>query len=75
MSRLNRAERALLRVFLEAWPELVARDDAAERSGYSATSSSFSNALRRLRTLELIRGWTADDTLAEQAATGPADLQ
>jgi hypothetical protein len=68
MSRLGKAERLLLKVFLGAWPSAVSREDAAEQSGYSIKSSSFDNALSRLRTLELIHGWTADETLAEQAA-------
>lgn len=68
MGRLGKAERTLLRVFLDAWPQALTKAEAAERSGYSANSSGFANALGRLRTLELIRGWTADETLAEQAA-------
>jgi hypothetical protein len=68
MSRLGKGERTLLRIFLDAWPEAMTRDELAARSGYSAKSSSFDAGLSRLRTLELIRGWTADETLAEQAA-------
>jgi hypothetical protein len=68
MGQLGRAERTLLRVFLDAWPQPLTKAEAAERSGYSATSSGFANALGRLRTLELIHGWTADETLAGQAA-------
>jgi hypothetical protein len=59
--RLSRAERAVLDVLANAWPEPVDRDTLAERSGYSATSSSLANALGKLRSLELVDGWAAHD--------------
>lgn len=67
MSKLGKAERVIWRVLLDAFPAELAKDEVAERSGYSATSSSFGNALGRLRTLELIHGWQADETLAQHA--------
>lgn len=67
MSRLGKAERTLLRVFLDAWPEPLTKKLVAERSGYSPSSSGLANALGRLRTLELIRGWVADETLARES--------
>lgn len=72
MSRLGKAERALLRVFIEAWPEPLTKEAAAERAGYSPSSSGLANALGRLRTLELVRGWIADDTLAREARAARA---
>lgn len=68
MSRLPKAERTLLRLFLDAYPGSLTKEEVSERSGYSMASSGLTGALGRLRTLELIHGWTADDTLAGQAA-------
>ena len=56
-ARLNKAERAILDVFVDAAGATVDRDEVAERSGYSAASSSLSNALGRLRSLEMLDGW------------------
>lgn len=67
-SRLGRAERAVLDVFVDAWPNPVERDTLAQRSGYSATSSSLSNALGKLRSLELLDGWRASDDLMTLSA-------
>ncbi len=55
-ARLGRAERAVLGVIADAWPDPVSRDDVSDRSGYSATSSSLGNALGKLRSLALIEG-------------------
>lgn len=54
--QLGKAERAILEAIVDAFPCFVSYADIAERSGYSQTSSSFSNALSKLRTLELIIG-------------------
>lgn len=70
MSKLGKAERAILRVFLDAWPTVLTKDEVAERSGYSATSSGFGNALGKLRSLQLVNGWEADETLAQHAQGG-----
>jgi uncharacterized protein len=67
MGKLGKAEQAVLRVMLEAWPAELTREEVAERSGYSATSSSLANALGKLRTLQLVKGWVADETLAQHA--------
>jgi hypothetical protein len=72
LSRLGLAERTILQVFLDAWPGPLDKATTADRSGYSATSSSFSNALGRLRSLGLVDGWTAGETLATAARTEPA---
>lgn len=50
---LGKAERALLQALLEH-PAGLDKLSLAARSGYSATSSSFDNALGRLRSLELV---------------------
>lgn len=63
-SKLGKAERAILDVLLNAYPDELDREEVAARSGYSATSSSLSNALGRLRSLELVDGWRASDDLA-----------
>jgi len=67
MSKLGKAERTILRVLLDVWPGELARDEVAERSGYSPTSSGFANALGKLRSLQLVNGLTADDTLGQHA--------
>lgn len=50
---LGKAERAMLAAFLEH-PRGLDKDRLSALSGYSATSSSFQNALGRLRSLELV---------------------
>lgn len=65
---LGRAERTLLDVLVDAYPAALTRDELSERSGYSATSSSFPNALGKLRTLQLAEGYgetRATDVLFE----------
>lgn len=64
--KLGKAERALLGLLVDAHPDPMTYADLAQRSGYSPTSSSFKNALSRLRVLNLAHGtqlMTADDTL------------
>lgn len=51
--QLGKCERELMRVLAETFPTAVTRADLAERSGYSADSGGFANALGRLRTLTL----------------------
>lgn len=53
---LGRAESMILDVLADAWPHEVPVDQIAERTGYSATSGGFRNALSRLRSLELAAG-------------------
>lgn len=55
-ARLGKAERALLGVLLTMWPAQISARELSQRSGYSATSSSFANAIGRLRTLGLATG-------------------
>jgi hypothetical protein len=60
---LGKAERALLSVLADAYPREMDKAEVADVSGYSATSSSFANALGRLRSLGLVSGWRASDEL------------
>lgn len=69
-SRLSKAERAVLDVLTDAWPAELDRDTVAGRTGYSAVSSTLSNALGKLRSLELVDGWRASDEFV-QAIQGP----
>lgn len=72
-SKLGKAERSILEVAIDAWPESLTRDEVAGLTGYSPLSSGFGNALSKLRTLELIiRGGdiTADETLAQEVRGG-----
>lgn len=61
--QLGRAERSLLDVLVDAYPAELAREDLSERSGYSLTSSSFTNAIGRLRSLQLVSGLRASEDL------------
>ncbi|MCK5606515.1 DUF853 family protein [Candidatus Pacearchaeota archaeon] len=56
LGRLVRCEREVLRVLADAYPGTLIKDEIAGRSNYSVNSSGFSNALSKLRTLELISG-------------------
>lgn len=62
-SQLGKAERACLDVFIAAWPLELDKATVADRTGYSPASSGLSNALGRLRSLELVVGWKASDDL------------
>jgi uncharacterized protein len=71
MARLARSERLILQSLLDAWPGTLDKAAIAGATGYSAASSTFANALSRLRTLELISGYgemRADETLAGHAS-------
>lgn len=76
LTRLAKAERAILSTLLEAWPNALSNDEIAERTGYAAAGGGFANALGRLRTLELIRGSRAaniaSDELGAAAQGGPS---
>jgi len=71
MGNLGRAERTILEALITAWPGPLTNEEIADTTGYSTTSSSFANALGRLRSLELARGGRdanyAADTLGEAA--------
>ena len=51
---LGRAEAAMLRVLYDRYPAGMSKQEIAEATGYSPTSSSVGNSLGRLRTLGLI---------------------
>lgn len=73
LGRLGRAEAAILRALLSSWPEPLTKEDISAASGYSLTSSSFANALGRLRSLELAIGYgdiVADETLGTALHAG-----
>lgn len=55
-SKIGKAERLILDVLAEAYPEAMERDDLAAATGYAANGGSFGNSLSRLRTLGLIFG-------------------
>lgn len=54
LGQLGQAERAFLMAIYDAHPRELTRERLAELAGYSPTSSSFGNALGRLRRLELV---------------------
>ncbi len=54
LSRLPKAEASLLALLINAYPKPLSKGELSAASGYSETSSSFSNALSALRTAELI---------------------
>lgn len=72
LTRLSKAEAAILRLLLDSWPAPMSKDGIAAAAGYSANSGGFNGALARLRTLQLITGGSSamypDETLAGQAA-------
>lgn len=54
--QLGKAEREILRVLFEEWPNARPKDFVAMKAGYAPDGGGFNNALSRLRTLELIEG-------------------
>mgnify|MGYP003897854303 CR=1 FL=1 len=56
MGQLGKAEREILRVLYEEWPNARPKDYVASKAGYAPDGGGFNNALSRLRTLELIHG-------------------
>lgn len=75
MRQLGKAERAILGYLLNSYPQPRTRDEVAAGAGYSTTSSSFSNALGRLRSLELVNrgpGILASETFALEVSARSA---
>lgn len=68
MSTLGKAERSILAVLVEAWPDSLTNEEIAARTDYSAGGGGFNNALSRLRTLELIRGSKSANVAADELA-------
>ena len=56
-AKLRKAERGVLQVLVDAYPATCSKAEISEASGYSATSSSFANAIGKLRTLKLAGGY------------------
>lgn len=54
LAKLGKAERTLLEIIYNAYPVGVPKAELSEKSGYSQNSSTFQNAVSRLRTLGLI---------------------
>jgi hypothetical protein len=52
--KLGRAERSMLDAFRSAYPGAIGKEILSDVTGYSLTSSSFANALSRLRSLGLV---------------------
>ena len=55
-ARLGKAERLILEVLTQVYPEALTKDEVAAKAGYEANGGGFNNALARLRTLELVQG-------------------
>lgn len=56
-AKLGQAERKLLDVLIAGFPNRLSNDEIASNSGYSEASSTFTNALGKLRTLEAAEGY------------------
>lgn len=63
MGQLGKAEASLLAVLVKHYPRDLDKDTLSAESGYSVSSSSFANALGKLRTLELVKGLRASEDL------------
>ena len=56
LAQLGKAEREILRVLFEEYPNARPKEYVATKAGYAPDGGGFNNALSRLRTLELIDG-------------------
>lgn len=59
-AKLTKAERHFLDVLISVYPARLTNDRLAEMSGYSNGTSTFNNAIGRLRTLEVAEGYASD---------------
>ena len=67
--QLGRAERLILEQLVQVYPESMTKETLATATGYVASGGGFGNALGRLRTLELISGYSelrASDVFGER---------
>ncbi len=55
-SRLGKAERLILEVLAQVYPDALTKEEVAAKTGYEANGGGFNNALGRLRTLKLVQG-------------------
>lgn len=53
---LPKAERSILAVLAECYPNTATKEDVAAAAGYEVNGGGFQNAIGKLRTLELIHG-------------------
>jgi len=70
LSKLGKAERAMLTALVQAYPRSLTREELGEASGYSPSSGHFDNTLGRLRTLELVTGGRGAPLKAADALFG-----
>lgn len=56
LAKCDKAERAIISVLVDVYPDSLVKADLAERAGYAPDGGGFNNALGRLRTMELIQG-------------------
>ncbi len=56
LGQLSKAERSVLEVVADEWPNHLTKEQIAAQAGYASDGGGFNNALSRLRTLELIKG-------------------
>lgn len=61
-AKIAKADRAVLRVLWDAYPDELPKEEIGDRAGYSATSSSLDKALSNLRTAALARQGTGRGT-------------
>jgi len=61
--RLSGGESRILEVLAGWWPNALAREELAARTGYAATAGHFNNMVGHLRGLGLVDGWRASDDL------------
>lgn len=65
---IGKAEREHLRALMDAYPDVLTRDEVANRAGYTPGTGGSNNALGKLRTLELIEGY-GEIRIAEELVT------
>lgn len=64
-SRLDKAQTAFFDAIEAAHPTVLTKEELSVQTGYSVTSSSFANALGRLRSLDLVEGLALHPDLAD----------
>ncbi len=52
----SKAERLILEILTQVYPDLLTKEELAAKAGYEANDGGSNNALGRLRTLELVQG-------------------
>lgn len=57
LGRLGKAERSILTVLMEIYPEAATKERIAIKAGYKPSGGGFNNALSKLRSLGLIEGY------------------